>query len=172
MRGQAPRAFGAAPRFGGLLVAGRAECGNTPPAPAALPPKFGGLLGEDFGVGVRIWRPHEPHRRSRSALAQNANVQEATRPPHSGGQRRRRGGRVLTICKTFSKKPTFGEQRRRRGGACPRTLLNPQQEAPLWGAAPSEARKRGACHTLCTTCNTPPCGARRESPPHSLCAVA
>ena len=97
-----------------------------------LPPKFGGLLGEDLSVEVRIGRPHEAHRRSRSAPTQNTNVQKATRPPHSGGQRRRRGGLVLATCTTCNKKPTKlgGQQRAQRGaGGMPSHSATPTQRA-------------------------------------------
>ena len=43
-------------------------------------------------------------------------------------------------------------------GACPRILLNLQQEAHLWGAVPKRSEARGACHTLCSTHNKPPVG--------------
>ena len=36
------------------LRVGFAESEGTPPAPSALPPKFGGLLGEDLSVEVRV----------------------------------------------------------------------------------------------------------------------
>ena len=36
------------------LLEGRAESEDKPPAPSALPPKFGGLLGEDLGAEVRV----------------------------------------------------------------------------------------------------------------------
>ena len=87
---------------------GFAESEGTPPASSltlVAAPRFGGLLGEDLGVEVRIGQPHEPHRRSRSALAQNTNAEEATRAPHSGGQCRRRGGHVPALCKTHNKPP-------------------------------------------------------------------
>ena len=36
------------------LLEGRAESEDKPPAPSALPPRFGGLLGEDLGAEVRV----------------------------------------------------------------------------------------------------------------------
>ena len=95
-------------QVGVLLFVSVLQKARTSPPRFALPPRFGGLLGEDLGVEVRIGRPHETHRRSRSAPAQNTNVEKATRSPHSGGQRRRRGGRVLALRKTCNKKPTSG----------------------------------------------------------------
>ena len=79
------------------LCVGFAECGNTPPAPSALPPEVG-LLGEDLGVEVRIGRPREAHCRSRSSRVQNTNAQEATRTPPPGGsaEAQRGAGGVFT----------------------------------------------------------------------------
>jgi len=96
----------------------RAECEDKPPVPSALPPKFGGLLGEDLGGEVRIGRPREPHRSSRSALAQNTHVEEATRPPHSGGQRRRRGGLVTPSARPTPSHPASQKPRTQRQ-VCP-----------------------------------------------------
>ena len=79
-------------QVGVLLFVSVLQKARTSPPRFALPPRFGGLLGEDFGVKVRIRRPHETHRKSRSALAQNTNVQEATgSPPVLGGSAKRGG---------------------------------------------------------------------------------
>jgi hypothetical protein len=146
------------------LCVGFAECGNTPPRLRRCPPGLvgfllgvvqnmktcpprlaslgaapqnGGRSGEDLGVEVRVWRPHETHRSSRSSRTQNTDAQEATCSPHSGGQRRasaRRGGHVLALCATYNKKPTSGGQRRRRGGLVTRparpTTSHPASQKP------------------------------------------
>ena len=109
---------------GGPRVTSVLQNAGTRPPRFALPPRFGGLLGEDLGVEVRIGRPHEPHRKSRSSRAQNANVQEATESPPVLGGSAKRGGLV-----THSAKP-------------------PTRSPPKRGAAP---KARGACHTFCKT---------------------
>jgi len=53
-------------------------------------------------------------------------------------------------------RPTPGGSAEGAGGMS-HALHDPQQEAHLWGAATSVSEARGACHTLCTTHNTPPC---------------
>ena len=78
---------------------------DKPPAPSALPPRCGGLLGEDLGVAVRIGRPHETHRSSRSSLSQNTNVQEATCLAPLRGAAPKARGACHTFCKTHNKKP-------------------------------------------------------------------
>ena len=132
----------------GLLVASFAESEGMPPALRAAP-QNGGRLGEEFGVEVRIGCPHETHRRSRSAPAQNTNVREATRaPPKLGGQRRRRGGHVLALCTTSNKKPPVsGGSAAGAGGLFPRSAKRSQQakRQPLDALA-----KKGAASVCCS----------------------
>jgi hypothetical protein len=93
MRGHAPRAFGAAPQVWWASWRG-------------------------FGRRGSRGCPRETHRRSRSAPAQNTNVREATRSPHSGGQRRRRGGLVTPSARPSTSHPV-GHQPPTRRQVCP-----------------------------------------------------
>ena len=61
------------PPNGGFLLE-VVQSARTCPPRFALPPRLGGLLGEEFGVEVRIGRPRETHRKSRSSRTQNTNV--------------------------------------------------------------------------------------------------
>ena len=125
------------------LCVGFAECGNTPPAPrcaSALPPRFGGLLGEEFSVEVRVGLMNLTADLE-VPLRKTQTFNKPRDRPVSGGQRRRRGGHVLAFCTTCNKKPTSGGQRRRRGGH----VL-----------------------ALCTTCNKPPREPKTAHPTPSL----
>ena len=97
MRGQAPRAFGAAPQGGASCCR---SCRKREHAPRAFgaAPQNGGHPGEDLSVEVRVGCPREPHRRSRSSRVQNTNAQEATRTPPPGGsaEAQRGAGGVFT----------------------------------------------------------------------------
>ena len=130
-----------APRFARCCLPRGASCwrscrerGHTPRFLAdarRCPPRFGGLLGEEFSVEVRqgalmklIADLEAPWRKTPTSNKPPA--------PRNGGQRRRRGGLVPAFCKTRNKKP------------------------PETGAATSEARRGGHPLALCTTDAGPP----------------
>jgi hypothetical protein len=90
----------------GLLVASFAESEGMPPALRAAPQNGGRSRGF---LNVCVLRRGA----SRSAVsfmrAPDANLDAkflAKKPTKLGGQRRRRGGRVLAFCKTFKKSKT------------------------------------------------------------------
>ena len=98
MREQAPRAFGAAPRRWASCCRFSRTC-NKPPTPSALPPKFGGLLGEDLGVEVRVGTLMKLTADLEAPWRKTPTPNKSPVSPHSGGQRRRRGGHVTRSAK-------------------------------------------------------------------------
>ena len=146
MRGQAPRAFGAAPQGGASCCR---SCRKREQAPRAFgaAPQNGGHPGEDLSVEVRVGCPREPHRRSRSSRVQNTNAQEATRTPPPGGSaeaQRGAGGVFTHSARPATRSPPLGgsAERSEARGACPR-ILHDRREVSCYPTGVSTRRITG-----------------------------
>ena len=133
-----------------LIVTVLQNAGTRPPASSltlVAAPQVWWASWRGFERRGSRGHPHEAHCRSRSAPTQNTNVQKATRPPHSGGQRRRRGGLVPAFCKTCNKKPPVLGGSAEGAGGLSRALHDLQEEqntnrAPNARSAPLLRRSR------------------------------
>ena len=117
---------------GVLLFASVLQNVRTRPPRFALPPRFGGLLGEDLGVEVRVGTLMKLTADLEAPWRKTPTSKKPPVSPHSGGQRRRCGGHVTRSAKPATRSP------------------------PLGGSA-ERSEARGASHTFCTPHNKPPC---------------
>ena len=140
-----PPALRAAPQVWWASCCGACRRCDKPPAPSALPPRVGRPC-EDLGVEVCIERPHEPHRKSRSSRAQNANVQEATESPPVLGGSAKRGGLVTPSAKPPTRSPPKRGAARSAGGLSHALQNRRDKQNPflLGGMASVRARGSGA----------------------------
>ena len=118
-------------QVGVLLFLKVVQKARTRPRAYGAAPKFGGLLGEDLGVEVRVGALVKLTADLGAPRRKTPTFKKPRDRPTLGGSAKR-GGRVLALCTTCNKKPTKpGGQRRalaRKRGACPRNLQNRRNE--------------------------------------------